>query len=415
MSRTNKHDKPLPDGNTPMNRRDFNLAVAGSLLASTVRAADIPSDLRITRIVGFELSPRRAKLAGKNARLDVHGDQGHDRMLRLYTNTGVEGLGNCAASKDDAARLLGTDPFDFYRQGTRRITGPLRVGTMPLWDLIGKVLSKPVYELLGGSGSQLVPSYDGSIYFADLLPQYTDHWQDRFREEIDDGIKRGHRAFKIKIGRGFKWMPRAQGDARDIEVVKLIRAHAGPDVLLGVDANNGYDLAGAKRFLEQIEETDLAFTEELFPETVEDCLALKEFFKEHGRTTAVADGETQGDIDAFRPFMEAGAIDIYQGDMNRFGFDGILTEAACAAEHGLQVAPHNWGSLVGFYMQLHVGRAITNFYRAEHDPLTSDVLLADGYEIKSGLATVPDAPGCGLTINERAFAAEANVLFDVRG
>ncbi|HEV3024755.1 MAG TPA: mandelate racemase/muconate lactonizing enzyme family protein [Pirellulales bacterium] len=397
-----------------MKRRDLLLAAAGSLLATAARSADALRDVRITRVVGFELSSRRAKLAGKNARLDVHGDRGHDRMLRLFTNVGVEGLGNCRAPKEDAARLLGNNPFDFHQPDLRRMTGPLGAGTMPLWDLIGKVLEKPVYELLGGAGSRQVPSYDGSIYFADLLPQYADRWQDRFREEIDEGLKRGHRAFKIKLGRGLKWLPRAEGDARDVEVVRLIRAHAGPDVLLGVDANNGYDLAGAKQLLERIGDADLAFVEELFPETVEECRQLQDFIQQHGWKTLLADGETQGDLEAFKPFMKAGAIDVFQGDMNRFGFDGILTEAAWAAEHGLRVAPHNWGSLVGFYMQLHVGRAIANFYRAEHDPLTSDVLVAEGFRIEGGLATVPDVPGCGLAIDEMAFADEAKVLFDLK-
>jgi L-alanine-DL-glutamate epimerase-like enolase superfamily enzyme len=65
-------------------------------------------------------------------------------------------------------------------------------------------------------------------------------------------------------------------------------------------------------------------------------------------------------------------------------------------------------------MQLHVGRAIANFYRAEHDPLTSDVLVAEGFRIEGGLATVPDVPGCGLAIDEMAFADEAKVLFDLK-
>ena len=44
---------------------------------------------------------------------------------------------------------------------------------MPLWDLAGKALRQPVYALLGGKGARRVPVYDGSIYFADLLPEYT--------------------------------------------------------------------------------------------------------------------------------------------------------------------------------------------------------------------------------------------------
>src|SRR5262249_27268337 len=313
------------------------------------------------------------------------------------------------------AELIGKAPFAFYRRDERAMTGPLGAGTMPLWDLLGKLVQKPVHELLGGGGGAVrVPVYDGSIYFADLLPQYADRWQDRFREEIDMGLRIGHRAFKAKIGRGSKWMARAEGDARDVQVVKLLRQHAGKDVVLAVDANNGYDLAGAKRFLEGVGGENLAFVEEMFPETVEECLALKRFMKANGWATLLADGETQSNLDVFKPFLKAKAIDIYQADMNRFGFEGILTEAAWAREAGAVVAPHNWGSLVGYYMQLHVGRAVPNVYRAEHDPLSTDVLVAEGYDRKDGTSSVPAAPGFGLSIEERKFADEVKVRFDVK-
>ncbi len=354
--------------NSNLQRREFLAALAGVALARVVNAADVPKGIRITRAVGFDLVSQRSKVAGKNARLDVHGDRATDRMVRLFTNVGVEAIGNCRADKDACAKLIGNDPFESFRQDEKRITGPLGAGTMPLWDLAAKLLKKPAWELMGAAGNAKVPVYDGSIYFADLLLQYASRWQDRFKEEIDMGLADGHRAFKIKIGRGSKWMPRAEGDARDVEVVTLIRQHAGPDVLLGVDANNGYDLAGAKRLLQQVADVKLAFVEELFPETVDECLALNQFIKEQGGTTLLADGETQHELEAFKPFMAARAIDVYQGDMNHFGIDGILTEAAWAAEKELRVAPHNWGSLGGYYQQLHVGRAIPNFYRAEARP-----------------------------------------------
>jgi len=397
-----------------MHRRDFLALAATAALARAVRAADPPKDVRITRAAGFDLLCRRSKVVGRNAQREVHGDRTTDRMLRLYTNAGVEAVGNCRAEKDAVATLLGKDPFEFYRRDDRAFAGPLGAGTMPLWDLLGKIAAKPVYELFGGAGAEQVPVYDGSIYFADLLPQYVDKWQDRFREEIDMGLAIGHRAFKIKIGRGAKWMQRGEGDARDVEVVKLIRKHAGPDILLGVDANNGYDLSGAKRFLQQAGGEKLAFVEELFPEKVDECLELKEFIREHGWSTLLADGETQSKLDVFKPFIDAKAIDVFQGDMNQFGFEGILTEAAWARKQGLLISPHNWGSLVGYYMQLHVGRAIDNFYRAEHDPLFTPVLIAEGYDRKDGISTVPPAAGFGLSIDEKAFAAGAKIRFDLR-
>jgi L-rhamnonate dehydratase len=397
-----------------MQRRSFLAATAAAFFATRLRGAEPADDVRITRVVGFNLTSRRNKLAGKNARLDVHGDRGHDRMLRIYTNAGVEGIGNSAISKETAAGLLGKNPLEFYGRDERRVIGPFGAGTMPLWDLAGKLLRKPAYELLGGEGAAQVPAYDGSIYFADLLPQYAGRWADRFREEVDLGLKLGHRGFKIKVGRGFKWMPREEGNERDVEVVKLIRKHAGPDILLGIDANNGYDLAGAKRLLDELADDKLAFVEELFPETVNECLELKAFIRERGWQTLVADGETQHELAAYGPFMEAGAIDVFQGDMNHFGPDGILQEASMAKPHGGRIAPHNWGSLIGFYMETHIGRAVKNFYRAEHDPLTSDAIVADGYRIEDGMVRVPDSPGFGLSIDEGALAREAEIRFDVR-
>ena len=398
-----------------MRRREFLKATVGTLLLPLwTWAKEIPHDLQITRIVSFDLISERPKLIGKNSRLDVHGKRAADRMVRLFTNAGIEGIGNCRAGKKELAQLLGKKPFDFYKGTNRRMTGPLGAGTMPLWDLIGKVLDKPVYELLGRAGPEQVPVYDGSIYFSDLLPEYRNRPLDRFKEEIDMGVAIGHRAFKVKIGRGAKWMPPEEGYARDVEVLKTIRHHAGPKVFIGVDANNGYDLAKTKRLLMELPDYNFAFLEEMFPEQVEKCLELKRFILEHGWKTLVADGETQNKLIAYKPFINARAIDILQGDMNRFGFEGILTEAAWCKPQGLKVAPHNWGSLVGYYMQLHVGRAITNFYRAEHDPLSNAVLNAEGYEIRGGRSSVPDAPGFGLKIDEDKFAAGVRINFDIK-
>jgi L-alanine-DL-glutamate epimerase-like enolase superfamily enzyme len=151
----------------------------------------------------------------------------------------------------------------------------------------------------------------------------------------------------------------------------------------------------------------------MFPEQVDNCLALKAFIHEHGWKTLLADGETQSELSAFQPFIEHRAIDVLQGDMNRFGLEGILAEAAAARPQGIQIAPHNWGSLIGFYMQLHVGRAVTNLYLAEHDPATNHVVIADGYKIHGGVCDVPAAPGFGLSINEGNFRSRIKVRFDL--
>lgn len=402
-----------------MKRRDFLKLSGGMFLmfplsSCTYLSIKIPPGIRIIRVVGFDIYCQRNKLAGRNAVRGVHGSQARDQMIRIYTNAGVDGIGHSRADAKAAAQILGKSLNELYDVEQNKMTGPLAEGTMALWDLAGKVSGKPVYELLGARGCTKVPVYDGSIYFADLLPQYQAGWEDRFREEIDMGIKRGHRAFKVKIGRGHKWMQSEAGYKRDKEVLQLIRRHAGPKVLIGVDSNNGYTFERAKQLLREMPDYNFAFTEEMFPEHIEQCLEFKEFIKANGWKTLVADGEGGREVQFYKPYIDAKAIDVCQADMRRFGIDGIMTIAGLCQDKDILLAPHNWGSLMGYYMQLHIGRAIPNFYMAEQDPVSTDVIIADGYSIDNGCATIPDAPGFGLKVNEDKFASDVKVRFDLR-
>src|SRR5690349_7099583 len=101
-------------------------SAAAALAAAPLRAADVPDDLRITRVVAFDLPSKRNKVAGKNARLDVHGDSAVDPMVRIYTNApDVEGLGVCRGGEDDVAKLLGQNPAQFYDAHAHRMKSPL--------------------------------------------------------------------------------------------------------------------------------------------------------------------------------------------------------------------------------------------------------------------------------------------------
>ena len=78
----------------------------------------------------------------------------------------------------------------------------------------------------------------------------------------------------------------------------------GPDVLLMVDGNNGFDGAGAIRMFREVGPLQIFWAEEMFPETVEDCRAFQTFLREHGWATLIADGETQGSVEPMLPIME---------------------------------------------------------------------------------------------------------------
>ena len=81
----------------------------------------------------------------------------------------------------------------------------------------------------------------------------------------------------------------------------------------------------------------------------------------------------------------------------------------------MEISP-NSGSLFGYFVQLHVGKAIPNFYMAECDPLNSNVITTEGYDIEEGMVSVPDSPGFGLKINENKFSSspDIEILFDLK-
>lgn len=403
-----------------MKRRDFLKYCGQTALLSLLPSCnlsfqnEIPDDIIITRIVSFDLLCLRNKFIGKNSCRDDHGQWIFERMIRMYTNFGMDGIGYCRADKATASRMVGKPIKQYFDRQNAAFQSPLGVDTMPLWDLMGKITNQPVYALLGNNGQEAIPVYDGSIYFSDLLDPYKNQWQDRIRREIDMGLEMGHRAFKVKIGRGAKWMNPSDGYRRDKQVLQIIRDHAGPEILIGVDANNGYTLSKTKRLLMDLPELNFAFMEEMFKEDIDQYIQLKQVIRAHKWSTLIADGETQQHPEQLKPFIDAQAIDILQGDMRCFGFEGILTEAAWCREKNLRVAPHNWGSLMGYFMQLHVGRAIDNFYRAEHDPLQSDVIRMPDIKITNGYTQISDTPGMGLIINEENFSQQIKPVYDLK-
>ena len=69
------------------------------------------------------------------------------------------------------------------------------------------------------------------------------------------------------------------------------------------------------------------------------------------------------------------------------------------------LAPHNWGSFLGVYMMVVLGRGIPNFLMAEEDTSSSDLFDTSAFVKKEGRMKVPDTPGCGLVLREDVFEA----------
>lgn len=392
-----------------MNRRDFLLSAlavpvgAAALSAGDEKQIDRLKPFRITRVTGFRHVCPRPKVVGYNARLGIHGRETREDVLRIATNQGVEGIGIGNVQQDVARKLLGMTLDQVWRPGAGMVS-PLGRADHALYDLVGKALKTPAWRLLGGNGPEWVPVYDGSIYFNDLLPEYKDQGVKRLLTEVESSLRAGYTAFKIKVGRGFKWMEAKAGFQRDVEVVRAIRKLVGKDVKLMVDANNGYDLDSTLRWLDQVADANLYFIEEMFPEEVEQDLKLKDFIRRRGWKMLVADGESAREIKHFEPYIDRSALDVLQPDIRAFGLS-LQWELSrrMKGRPDIKLAPHNWGSHLGLHMQLVLARGIANFLIAENDISTSDVIDTSAFTFKDGRMRVPDTPGCGLVLREDVF------------
>ncbi len=369
------------------------------------------SGVRIVRISRFYLEFPRWKHVGRNAQLEDHGLYARDSLVRIETDAGIDGFGQSRASEAEARQLLGRDPLSFY-DVTQGMRSPLQYNDAPLWDLVGKLLKQPVWRLLGGNGPEWVAAYDSSFYFSDLDPAFSARGVARIVEEVEHSLARGHRAFKLKVGRGFRWMEREAGLRRDIEVVRAVRRAVGPGVRLMVDANDGYDPATTRRFLEQADEA-LFWIEEPFPENLAQDLELKAWLRGHGRQTLLADGESVGDAAQYRPYIQAKALDVLQANVLGFGLQRLRELSRATAPAGISLAPNNWGSFFGFYLELILGRGIPNLLLAEQDPCASDAVDVSGFEFKEGRARVPDTPGCGWAVRMEVLQRRATLRWRV--
>lgn len=366
----------------------------------------LPRDVTITGIASAELQGTRSRVIGRNSHRLVHGQEVQEPVVRLYTDAGVSGWGWSPATVRDADRLVGRKLHEAFSPETGTL-GEYLAFDFPLWDLAGRVLEKPVHAMLGDRGSSPVLVYDSSIYIDELDPKAgRDEGLEPMLYAVTVGLDAGFRAFKVKVGRGFQWMEPRAGLKRDVEVIRAIRDLIGPQIKLLIDANNGYTPNEARQVMREVGECDIFWFEEPFPESIEQSVSFKEFMREGGWNTLLADGETRsaGYDEEFEKMIRAGGIDVVQFDLRRYTLTRWLRYMSVIEETETLAAPHNWGShLSGFYIP-QFARGFGRFALGETDNMVMPGVHAEGYDLKEGLMSVPDTPGFGLELDEVYFA-----------
>ena len=359
---------------------------------------------RIRRIEWGRLEATRPRAAGSNARLGPHGQSIGVPIARITDSAGAFGFGWSRVSQG-AAQALVDRPIAEAFSADRGATGPFSGIEYPLWDLAGRRAGLPVHALVGGGTATTldVPCYDTSLYFDDLHIASDPAAAQLLAEEAIQGRQRGHRAFKIKVGRGARHLPPEAGLRRDVEIVRAVRRAVGRDAVLLADANNGFNLNLTKRFLAETAEAHLHWMEEPFHEDPVLLEDLQGWLRAQGLETVIADGEGAA-APGLMDWARRGLINVVQYDVFSPGFSRWLEIGRACDAAGAQSAPHHYGGLYGNYACGHLAAGIPGFAFVEWDEADAPGLDASAYRLTEGQVRLPAAPGFGLGLDEEVFA-----------
>ncbi len=347
--------------------------------------------------------------------------------VRIQTDQGLFGDGEGVDAVSGGASivagfryaLVGQDPLNvdalFERIRTSGIFAGAQAGQyvaalsaveIALWDLAGKAVGLPVYQLLGGKMRDRVRVYCDSATNSRNDP--------KAKEWIAQIIDLGFTAAKIDIddGRDPARFDRVNWTANNAEIdhmvdkVAFMRESLPPQIDLAVDMHGRYDLGTAKRVARLLEPFRLLWLEEpVPPENVDAMRDVRESCH-----VPICAGENLFLRHGFRELLEKRAVDIVMPDIQKCG--GLLEArkiADMAHTYYVPMAPHCQASPIGMMASCHVLAAIPNALVLEwhwgHPAQRMQqwkVYVKEGEIIDKGFITVPDRPGIGLEFNEEA-------------
>ncbi len=342
-------------------------------------------------------------------------------FVRLATNDGITGLGEASMGRRtgfpeiapffDLVRDRSPFEIEAYRQRGRAAAAGGRVPATAFsaleqaqWDLVGKALGAPVYELAGGAVRRELPAY------ANINRATADRSPEGFAANARQAVADGFRAIKAAPFDGFPPLDRPAGEVEaatelGIACIEAMRAAIGPDVALKIDVHSNFDVPLSIEVARRLEPQGLSWYEEPVPPTdLEATKAIKD-----GIRQTMAGGEFLFGIEGFAPLCRERAVDIIMPDVKHCGGITELGKIATVAElDGVLVSPHNPSGPVGTMASAQVCARLSNFdvleYQWNEAPWRGD-LVDPPERFENGILQVPDGPGIGVTLND-ALARE---------
>jgi galactonate dehydratase len=328
-------------------------------------------------------------------------------FLKIHTNAGIVGLGEpitegraltCAeAVKEIEPYLVGKDPrpvgkhwqaiyrHAFYRGGPI-LTSALSGIDQALWDIKGKALGVPVYELLGG------PTRDRVRVYAHAGKP------DQMR-----ALKaKGFTAFKTGVAkkRPARYIETPAGIEYAAETFAELRKAMGKDVDIAIDFHGAISPATAKLLIRAYEPYQPMFIEE--PCQAQNVDTMAEIAR--GTFLPIATGERLFTKWGFREVLEKKSATVLQPDMcHAGGITEVRLIAGMAEAYYADIAPHNPLGPISLAAGVQLSASIPNFLCQEQVSL-GEGYLKQPFQVRDGYLELPKGPGLGIELDENALA-----------
>lgn len=345
-------------------------------------------------------------------------------LVRIDTSDNVCGWGECSAMMNSAAaelvraaikpRLIGADPFQAARleeaglhknyKFAGQLLGLAWAGVdIALWDLRGKLLGRPISDLMGGRYRDSVELYASSMS-RDLSPE-------KECEKIMEPIERfGFNAVKIKVGPRFGSGADGLDLVADEAKVLAVRAAIGTRRKLLVDCNGSFTWFQAIDYFNRIKDCGIHQYEEPCP-----YHDIDSYLKLAGRIDApINGGEQDWNFFTFRDYILRGAYQVAAADPVKAGISTCLRVATLCRAAGIVYSPHDTSRGIGLAACLHLAAsqsecAWVQEYSIEKSAGTEEFLTVP-FIPQEGRLAPPTAPGLGIEIDSERVEKTMSVL-----
>jgi L-alanine-DL-glutamate epimerase-like enolase superfamily enzyme len=344
----------------------------------------------------------------------IETDEGRTGLGEAHPGSGIVDI-----AKALKRTLVGKDPLNIEPLYNRMISsardryaiGLAAIGGIEaaLWDLKGKILGVPIYQLLGGKYRDHIRLYADVGHGRGNTPE---GWAQRAREGVEDGYQAikfdiDHSADELKQDAANRELSTAEL-SKMTSLVAAAREAAGDGVDLCIDCHGLFSVHSAIHLAERLEPLNLMFLEDPVPNDNVEAMAKVTA----STSTPICTGEYLFRRDGFRDLIQGQACDMLHVDVS--GTGGILEAkriADLADLYYMPFAAHNITSPVGMTAAAHVCAAVRNFivmelpYHADQVSWRWDLVLCDQPLIQDNAFVVPDKPGLGVELNREVARA----------